>query len=225
MFKSCLPCQLNPISKTEPTGRQSVSLYRLPIYLGAGGRETQSRSCPSRGESHGRSVNKSIHLQAASRQDVPRGLCCLSSLNPGAGAVDRVMTSVPSSMPEFKPHVRALILLVEDETLVRMMLADVLDDAGFKVMEAAHADEALRVLALNPDIQVVVTDVEMPLGSINGFDLARRVREDRQDTGVVIASGRVAPQPGDLPQGTYFLGKPICAETLVELIRTLVREG
>jgi CheY-like chemotaxis protein len=59
-----------------------------------------------------------------------------------------------------------------------MTLADVLDDAGFKVIEAAHADEALRVLVAVPDIQAVVTDVEMPAGSINGFELARRVRKD-----------------------------------------------
>jgi CheY-like chemotaxis protein len=99
-------------------------------------------------------------------------------------------------MLEKKPDIRALILVVEDEALVRMMLVDVLDDAGFKVMEAAHADEALHILAAVPDVQVVVTDVEMPRGSINGFELARRVRNDRQDIGVLIASGRVAPYPG-----------------------------
>jgi CheY-like chemotaxis protein len=104
---------------------------------------------------------------------------------------------IPINMPENKPDIRALILVVEDEALVRMMLVDVLDDAGFKVMEAAHADEALHILAAAPDVQVVVTDVEMPRGSINGFELARRVREDRQDIGVLIASGRVAPHPGD----------------------------
>ncbi|MBL0406703.1 response regulator [Microvirga aerilata] len=120
---------------------------------------------------------------------------------------------------------RALILVVEDEALVRMMLVDVLDDAGFKVMEAAHADEALNILAAAPDVQVVVTDVEMPRGSINGFELARRVREDRQDIGVLIASGRVAPAPGDLPEGTYFAEKPVRPERLLELVRALLLQG
>jgi CheY-like chemotaxis protein len=106
-----------------------------------------------------------------------------------------------------------------------MMLVDVLDDAGFKVMEAAHADEALHILAAVPGVQVVVTDVEMPRGSINGFELARRVREERQDIGVLVASGRVAPPPGDLPEGAYFVGKPVRPETLLELIRTLLRDG
>ena len=94
------------------------------------------------------------------------------------------MIPIPLDMLEKNPDIRALILVVEDEALVRMMLVDVLDDAGFKVMEAAHADEALHILAAAPDVQVVVTDVEMPRGSINGFELARRVREDRQDIGV-----------------------------------------
>ena len=125
-------------------------------------------------------------------------------------------------MPEKKPDIRALILVVEDEALVRMMLVDLLDDAGFKVMEAAHADEALLILAAVPDVQVVVTDVEMPRGSINGFELARRIRSEGQDIGILIASGRAAPKPGDLPEGALFIGKPVHPETLVRLLETLL---
>jgi CheY-like chemotaxis protein len=128
-------------------------------------------------------------------------------------------------MLEKRPDIHALILVVEDEALLRMMLVDVLDEAGFKVMEAAHADEALRILAAAPDVPVVVTDVEMPRGSINGFELARRVREDRQDIGVLVASGRVAPAPGDLPEGAYFVENPVRPEKLLELIRALLRDG
>jgi CheY-like chemotaxis protein len=126
-------------------------------------------------------------------------------------------------MPDPQPSARPLILVVEDEALVRMTLVDVLDDAGFKVIEAAHADEALRVLMAVSDIQAVVTDVEMPRGSINGFELACRIRQDRQDIGVLIASGRAAPQPGDLPDGALFIGKPVHPETLVRLLTTLLR--
>ena len=68
-------------------------------------------------------------------------------------------------------------------------------------------------------------DVEMPRGSINGFELARRVREDRQDIGVLISSGRVAPAPGDLPEGTYFVEKPVRPDRLLELIRALLLQG
>jgi CheY-like chemotaxis protein len=125
-------------------------------------------------------------------------------------------------MPEPTPNKPPLILVVEDEALVQMTLVDVLEDAGFKVIEAVHADEALRVLKAASGIDAVVTDVEMPRGSINGFELARRVRTDRQEIGVLIASGRAAPKPGDLPEGALFIGKPVHPETLVQLIRSLL---
>jgi CheY-like chemotaxis protein len=116
---------------------------------------------------------------------------------------------------------RRTVLVVEDEVLVRMMLADVLDDAGFRVIEAANADEALRVMSAIPDVSAVVTDVEMPGGSINGFELARRIRAE-WNIGVLIASGRQAPRPGELPEGSHFVAKPVYPETLVSLIRTLL---
>jgi DNA-binding response OmpR family regulator len=62
----------------------------------------------------------------------------------------------------------------------------------------------------------------MPQGNINGFELARKVRKDRQEIGVLIASGRAAPKPGDLPDGALFIGKPVHPDTLVQLIRRLL---
>ena len=132
------------------------------------------------------------------------------------------MIPVSAGMSEPTPNTRPLILVVEDETLVRMTLVDVLEDAGFKVIEAVHADEDLRVLRAVSGIEAVVTDVEMPQGNINGFELARRVRKDRQEIGVLIASGRAAPKPGDLPDGALFIGKPVHPDTLVQLIRRLL---
>ncbi len=125
-------------------------------------------------------------------------------------------------MPGPNPHTRALILVVEDEALVRMTLVDVLEDAGFKVIEAVHADDALQALQSAPDIQAVVTDVEMPRGSINGFELARRVRADYQGIGILIVSGRVAPKHGELPEGALFIGKPVDPDTLVKLLNSVL---
>lgn len=132
------------------------------------------------------------------------------------------MIPLMPGMPDPISKTRPLILVVEDEALVRMTLVDVLEDAGFKVIEAVHADEALRVLKAVSDIQALVTDVEMPRGSINGFELARRVRTERQEIGVLIASGRAAPKTGDLPDGALFIGKPVHPETLVRLLKTLL---
>lgn len=77
---------------------------------------------------------------------------------------------------------RAIVLLAEDEPLVRMFNAGVLDEAEYRVIEAANGEEALTLFEVRPDIQVVVTDVEMP-GSINGFELARRVTKQRPFVG------------------------------------------
>jgi CheY-like chemotaxis protein len=98
-------------------------------------------------------------------------------------------------------------LVVEDELLVRMVLVDVLMDDGFEVIEATTADEALLALKRRPDVNLIVSDVEMP-GTINGFVLAQRVAEERPDIRIVIVSGRAAPKPGDLPEGARFIPKP-----------------
>jgi CheY-like chemotaxis protein len=85
-----------------------------------------------------------------------------------------------------------VVLVVEDETLMRMFMADFLDEAGFKVFEAVTADEALTVLQARPDVQVVVTDIEMP-GTMNDLELTRVVRKRWPGVGVVISSGRALP--------------------------------
>src|SRR5688500_738898 len=125
-------------------------------------------------------------------------------------------------MPGPQSNPRPLILVVEDEALVRMTLADVLEGAGFKGTKGGQAHEATRVQSDVTGIGAEVTDVEMPRGSINGFELARQIRAKRQKIGVLSASGRAAPKPGDLPEGALFIGKPVHPETLVRLTRTLL---
>ena len=70
-----------------------------------------------------------------------------------------------------------VILLVEDEVLVRMVAADVLEDAGFTVLESTNAEEALRLLETRPDVQVLFTDVNMP-GALDGLGLRRPCTND-----------------------------------------------
>lgn len=83
--------------------------------------------------------------------------------------------------------VAGTILVVDDEILIRLVIAEYLRDCGYKVIEAAHADEALLVLGQSErSIDVVFTDVEMP-GSMDGFALARWVRANRPDVDVVLA--------------------------------------
>jgi two-component system, response regulator PdtaR len=113
-----------------------------------------------------------------------------------------------------------VVLVVEDETLVRMFMADFLDEAGFKVFEAVNADEALTVLQARPDVQVVVTDIEMP-GSMNGLALARTVQEHWPVIAVIVTSGRERPGPDDLSDKVAFLAKPYLPDTVINLTRQM----
>jgi CheY-like chemotaxis protein len=115
-----------------------------------------------------------------------------------------------------------IVLLVEDEALVRMIAADVLrEEGGFKVVEAANADEALTVLEATADVRALVTDVEMP-GSLDGFTLARVVKQAWSHVGIVVTSGRMAPGPKDLPSGALFIPKPCTPTALVAAVRTVL---
>lgn len=103
---------------------------------------------------------------------------------------------------------RPVVVASEDELLVWMFTADRLDEAGCDVFQAANADEALTLLRTRSDVQVPVTDAEMPQGAMNGFALAKRAWEELPSGATTIASGRAHPEPGDLPPGAMFLSKP-----------------
>ena len=99
------------------------------------------------------------------------------------------------------------MLVVEDESFVRLMAVDMLEDAGFEVLEAGTADQAWGVLERRSDIGVLFTDVDMP-GSMNGFDLAGRVAERWPHIRLVITSGRHWPDNDDMPDDGQFVHKP-----------------
>jgi two-component system, response regulator PdtaR len=85
------------------------------------------------------------------------------------------------------------ILVVEDETLIRLLLAE----NGFSVLEAMDADVALKVLESRPDVKLLFTDVQMP-GSLNGMDLARQVHARWPHVLLVITSGRERPMRSEI---------------------------
>lgn len=116
---------------------------------------------------------------------------------------------------------RPVVLVVEDDTLVRMLAVDLLEEAGFEVVEADRAAAALVALEERPDVQVLVTDVEMP-GDLNGYGLARQVAADRPQVGIMIVSGRSWPGPDDVPEGGVFVGKPYNRDALVAQVQALI---
>jgi DNA-binding NtrC family response regulator len=113
-----------------------------------------------------------------------------------------------------------VVLVVEDEALIRMLAVDVLEEAGFEVIEAPSADYAVLVLDKRDDIRVVFTDVDMP-GRLNGFQLARHIQDHHHRVRVIIGSGKCRPAPDDIAPGTRFLQKPYAVEVLVREVRRL----
>jgi CheY-like chemotaxis protein len=115
---------------------------------------------------------------------------------------------------------RPVVLIVEDELLLRMDAADVIRAGGFEVLEAANADDAIEILEMRPDISVVFTDIQMP-GSMDGLKLARAVRGRWPPIKIVATSGLVDVGEKDLPEGGRFLPKPYHPKQLAAVLREL----
>jgi CheY-like chemotaxis protein len=102
-----------------------------------------------------------------------------------------------------------VVLVVEDEGLLRLSISDHLKDCGYSVLEACDAHEAIEILEAGVEVDLVFTDVKMP-GTIDGFGLAKWIRENRPQLAVFVASG----YPGkvdlarDLCAGEQFFSKP-----------------
>jgi CheY-like chemotaxis protein len=116
---------------------------------------------------------------------------------------------------------RPVVLIVEDEILLRMNAAEMIGDAGFDVVEARNTDEAIKILEARPDIHVVFTDIQMP-GSMDGLKLARFVRSRWPPIKIVTTSGFVKIGTDDLPEGSRFLPKPYRPEQIVATLGELI---
>ena len=117
------------------------------------------------------------------------------------------------------------VLVVEDEPLLRMLLADALAAAGFEVDEAANSDEALELVNLRDEaIAALITDIQMP-GALDGCALAWRIHELFPEAEILVVSGVTRPKPGDLPVNARFLPKPVVPEQLALELRGTLRQG
>lgn len=126
-----------------------------------------------------------------------------------------------NSMPEEDAGTAGLItvLVVEDEFLIRMLVADHLRDAGFVVIEAFNGDEAIDILTTGTVIDLVFTDVRMP-GSADGMDLLAFVKQTRPDLPVLMTSGHLEPELAYSAGAERFLSKPCDPDFVVSAIRT-----
>lgn len=116
------------------------------------------------------------------------------------------------------------ILVVEDEPLIRLGVVFLFEDAGYTVSEAANADEAIRRLEADPDIHLVVTDVDMP-GSMDGIKLAHFVRHRWPPVRLIVVSGKVGVKPEQLPDGVQFFPKPYAEAQLLSVVGTMFDGG
>src|SRR5271163_1827317 len=113
-----------------------------------------------------------------------------------------------------------VVLIVEDEFLLRSHAVDMIAGAGFEVVEAANADEAIKILERRFDITVVFTDIQMP-GSMDGLKLAAAIRGRWPPIKIVATSGLLSLSEDDLPSGSRFLPKPYSPQQVVGALREL----
>jgi DNA-binding NtrC family response regulator len=119
------------------------------------------------------------------------------------------------------PCVPAVVLIVEDEMMLRMRAVDMVEDAGYTPVEASDADEAVAILASRSDIALMCTDIQMP-GSMDGLGLSRTVHERWPSIKIIVMSGQLYPQNVDLPPCSRFFGKPLGAEQMIAQIRSMI---
>jgi CheY-like chemotaxis protein len=113
------------------------------------------------------------------------------------------------------------VLVVEDESLVRLDAAEGLREAGFDVVEAADASEALEAVERREDICAIFTDIDMP-GGMDGLELARRVSRSRPLMRLILTSGAVRVDARDIPEHGAFLSKPYSTDAVASTIRRLL---
>jgi DNA-binding NtrC family response regulator len=109
------------------------------------------------------------------------------------------------------------ILVVEDEPLVMIDLVDQLKLAGYRVVEAFNADEAIGILEADPDIRLLFTDIDMP-GSMDGLKLAAAVRNRWPPVKNIITSGHRTVEARDMPRGSVFFAKPYMHSAVITSI-------
>lgn len=107
----------------------------------------------------------------------------------------------------------ARILCVDDEALIRMMVADCIDDLGFRSMEAECGEEALELLN-QTDVDLLITDIRM--GGISGWEVARRAPAKRPGLPVIYISGY--PSEGKALDDAIYLAKPFRPRDLQEAV-------
>jgi CheY-like chemotaxis protein len=115
---------------------------------------------------------------------------------------------------------KTIVLVVEDEPFQRMDVVDMVEEAGFRVLEAANFKQAMQALESRADIGIVLSDINMPPG-VDGMELAATVHERWPPIGIILVSGQVTSADVKIPDGGVFLGKPYLRADIVATLNRL----
>jgi DNA-binding NtrC family response regulator len=115
----------------------------------------------------------------------------------------------------------SVVLVVEDEMLLRMRAVDMVEDAGYVPVEAVDADEALAILQSRSDIVLLFTDVQMP-GSMNGLQLALSVHDRWPRIRIILASGQLKLSQSEIPENSRFFAKPLDSVEMIAEIQEML---
>jgi CheY-like chemotaxis protein len=119
------------------------------------------------------------------------------------------------------PLVPAVVLVVEDEMLLRMRAVGMVEDAGYTSVEAVDADEAVAILESRSDIALVLTDIQMP-GNMDGLKLAHTVHRRWPPIKIILVSGQLKPANVDIPADSRFYGKPLEAKEMIAELQNMI---
>src|SRR6476659_2016635 len=140
------------------------------------------------------------------------------------------MTTSPSQSPSHAsahtmaldhPCIPAVVLIVEDDMMLRMRAVDMVGDAGYTPLEALDAAEAVAILEARSDVALICTDIQMP-GQMDGVGLAHTVHARWPAIKIIVVSGQLKQQNLDLPPHSRFLGKPLDAGEVIAEMREMI---
>jgi CheY-like chemotaxis protein len=131
------------------------------------------------------------------------------------------LRKLPDMMILHHPDIPAVVLVVEDEMLLRMRAVDMVEDAGFTSVEAVDADQAVAILESRSDIALLFTDIQMP-GSMDGLKLAHAVRKRWPPINIILVSGQLKVADLDLPADSRFFGKPLDARVMIAQMQSMI---
>ena len=124
-----------------------------------------------------------------------------------------------SSVPRPPNPDKRVVLVIEDEPVLRIEISDMLEDEGFEVVEATSIENAIEILEARLDIRIVYMDLDMPNG-VDGIKIAATIRDRWPPIEIVLTASRVDGARLQLPVRAKFFSKPVNRARVIAAVRT-----